>query len=280
MGSMITKAINNFLMGWAEKILDGAISACKYPVDLISHNIKTVDEWYGIFAGVAVALVVVVVLGRILMTILKQADESTDVTWANIVMDAIKSGASMPVMVFLQGILQGKVIYPLLKTVFSMNSKFTAKQVASLNKIPGGFTISGPLCILLAIFFAVVMVFFFVKMSIYYVEMMWFNITIPIVAVSIATETFDYGSTWWKKLIYYNITVFFQVLSLTFMVMCFENIGHGFWYLMGAIGFGVTTVRAPFVMDQFWSSTGITKAGTRNMIRSGSRFIGNKISRN
>ena len=61
MGSMITKAINNFLMGWAEKILDGAISACKYPVDLVSHNIKTVDEWYGIFAGVAVALVVVVV---------------------------------------------------------------------------------------------------------------------------------------------------------------------------------------------------------------------------
>lgn len=44
MGSMITKAINNFLMGWAEKILDGAISACKYPVDLISHNIKSVDE--------------------------------------------------------------------------------------------------------------------------------------------------------------------------------------------------------------------------------------------
>lgn len=278
MTKMITEAINNMLMGWIKSILDFFIGACQYPIKEITNNIKDVDKWYGIFAGFACSLMVVVVLGRIFMTIIKQADDSTDVTWSNIIMDALKSSAAMPIMVFLQGILQGQIILPLLQDVFSINSSFTTKQITSINKIPGGFVVSGIMCLLLALFFAVVMCFFFVKMCIYYVEMMWFNITIPLVAVSMATETFDYSSTWWKKLIYYNITIFFQVLSLTLMVTCFENIGKGFWFLMGTIGFGVTTIRPPFVMDQFWASTGITKAGTRNMARMGGRLAGNKIS--
>lgn len=278
MGKLITEAVNNMLMGWVKGILDFFIGACKYPVEQATHHIKEVEKWYQIFQGFSVALVIVVVLGRIFMTILKQADESTDVMWANIVMDSIKSAAAMPIMIFLQGILQKRIILPLLQNVFTLNKDFTTKQVTSINKIPGGFTLSGIMCLLLAIFFAVVMCFFFVKMCIYYVEMMWFNITIPLVAISMATETFDYGSTWWKKLIYYNLTAFFQVLSLTLMVLCFVNIGNGFWYLMGAIGFGVTTVRPPFVMDQFWASTGITKSGTRNMARASGRFITSKFS--
>lgn len=206
---------------------------------------------------------VLVVLGRIVMTILKEADESTDVTWANIIMDGIKSAAVIPVFVFLQGFIQGSITLPLLKYMFSSDQKFTAKSITGMNKVPGlkDVGISLPLQILFLLIFTVVTVVFFIKMCAFVADMAWYNLTIPLAAMSMATESFDYSGTWWKKYIYYNASIISQVLCMSLSVWCFTNMAkYGFIAFIGSIGFGFLVVKTPDAVKDFWVSTGVTKS--------------------
>lgn len=275
MGKMINDAITNFFSNLAANIMNGVLSFCNGIIDNVQKNIGEIDKWYGIFFGFSVSLIVIVMIGRCLVA-MSDTGAGEEVSISRILIDAFKASVSMPLMVFLQGFIQKQIIFPMLKQIFSINKSFTVKAVQNVGKsMPGGYQLSGIMVLLLLIFFAVVMCFFFVKMCIFYVEMMWFNVTIPLVAISMATETFDYSSTWWKKLVYYNLTILLQVLSLTLMITSFTQVHKGIWYLMAAIGFGVTTIRPPFVIDQLWASTGIAKAGVRNMARAGSRMVSN-----
>lgn len=266
---MISKWINKWITDTASSIMNFAVSASKAIVDQINQSLPVIKTWYGIFLAFATSLVVVVVLARIIMTIIKEADESTDVTWANIIMDATKSAIAIPVMVFLQGFLQTYITAPLAKAMFDMSGKYSAEAIIGTSKIPINHSATGAgasidvgtgMTMVFLLFFTVVTIAFMVKMSIYFADMLWYTLTIPFAAISIATETFDYGTTWWKKLVYYNASMLSQVLSLTLCIWCFTHIAtSGFIAFMGAIGFGWLVLHTPNVIQDFWTSTGITK---------------------
>lgn len=105
MGDMITNAIKGFFQTIADQLFSFAIKCVSAILDQIDQSLPIIKTWYAIFLAFATSLVVVIVLGRIITTLLKEADDTSDVTWANILMDALKSGASIPIMVFLQGSL-------------------------------------------------------------------------------------------------------------------------------------------------------------------------------
>ena len=112
-----------------------------------------------------------------------------------------------PVMVFLQGFLLKAIVFPLGKFMFSMNSKYTASMITGSKNIGGTLAIGSVMSLILLGFFAIVTVFFFFKMCIFMADIAWFYLTIPFAAISIATETWDYSGTWWKKLIYLNASM-------------------------------------------------------------------------
>ena len=270
---MVSDAITGFFSNLAGNILGGLLGICSGLIDNVSHHIGEVDKWFNRFLGFSVALMTVVVIVRCIMTISDTA-EGCEVSLSNILIGAIKGAISIPFLVFIQKVVQEQVIFPLLKYSFGLDKKFRVKAINNINKtMPGAIQLSAMLLLLLIIFYAVVLCFFFVKMCKYYVDMMWFNLTIPFVAVSMATETFNYGSTWWKKFIYYNLTILFQVISLSLMIGSFLQVNKGMSYLMGSIGFGFTTLGAPFVIDQLWASTGTTRGALRGMARAGSRMV-------
>ena len=155
MTEIIQSAISHFFEWLLSGLLDGLFNICKAIIDQANQSLPIVKTWYAIFLSFATSLVVVVVLGRIVMTIIKEADESTDVTWANIIMDGIKSAAVIPVFVFLQGFIQGSITLPLLKYMFSSDQQFTAKSITGMNKVPGlkDVGISLPLQILFLLIF-------------------------------------------------------------------------------------------------------------------------------
>src|SRR5699024_4066583 len=106
---LVQGAIAKFFEWALAGLLDSLFNICKAIIDQANQSLPIVKTWYAIFLSFATSLVVVVVLGRIVLTILKEADESTDVTWANIIMDGIISAAVIPVFVFLQGFIQGSI---------------------------------------------------------------------------------------------------------------------------------------------------------------------------
>ena len=277
MGDMITNAIKGFFQTIADQLFSFAIKCISAILDQIDQSLPIIKTWYAIFLAFATSLVVVIVLGRIITTLLKEADDTSDVTWANILMDALKSGASIPIMVFLQGFLGGNITNPLAKSMFTMSGRFTSKAILDTTSIPlkagaagasSAIHLGAWLIVLYLIFFAIVAVFFLIKMCIFFADIMWYNLAIPFTAVSIASETFDYGKQWWKKLIYLNISMLSQVLSLTICIYCFTNISKlGFIGFMGSIGFGWLVLHTPNVIQDFWQSTGVTKGGLTGAMR-------------
>lgn len=268
-GSVIGDKIDDWLKDVFKSIMNFAVSGLKAILNQLDTSLPIIDKWYGIFLAVATSMVVVVVLGRIIMTLVSEAEETTDATWANIVIDAVKSAIAIPIFVFLQGFLQTRIILPFAKSMFDMSGKFSANAIYKTAKITKNIELTGIMQILFLAFFAVVTVVFFIKMCIYFADMAWYNLSIPFVAMSIATESFDYSSTWWKKLIYYNTSMLAQVLSLTATIWCFTHIGTkwSFVAFMGSIGFGWLVIHPPHFIQDFWASTGITKSSGRSAMR-------------
>lgn len=271
---LVRGTIAKFFEWLLSGLLDGLFNICQAIIDQANQSLPIIQTWYAIFLSFATSLVVVVVLGRIIITMLKETDESTDVTWANIVMDGLKSAAVIPVFVFLQGFIQGSITLPLLRYMFSSDQAFTSKSITGMNKIPGlaSVGVSLPLQILFLLIFTIVTVVFFIKMCIFVADMAWYNLTIPLAAMSMATESFDYSGTWWKKYIYYNASIISQVLCMSLSVWSFTNMAkYGFMAFIGAIGFGFLVVKTPDAVKDFWASTGVTRStgmGAMRMLQS------------
>ncbi|MCK3678197.1 conjugal transfer protein TrbL family protein, partial [Lactiplantibacillus plantarum] len=116
--------------------------------------------------------------------------------------------------------------------------------------------------------FTVVTVVFFIKMCVFVADMAWYNLTIPLAAMSMATESFDYSGTWWKKYIYYNASIISQVLCMSLSVWCFTNMAkYGFIAFIASIGFGFLVVKTPDAVKDFWASTGVTKSAGMGAMR-------------
>lgn len=265
LGEKISNAINE----WIESAVNGAlkwvIDILKTTIGLLNTDMKEVTKFYNIFLALATSLVIVVVLARIVMTLVSEAEETTDATWANIVIDSIKSAISIPIMVFLQGFIIKYITIPFVKYSFNEAGGLSSKTIHHASDVAtsngSGYGYGVPILILG--FFLVVLVVFFFKIGIFFADLAFYNISIPLVAVSIATESFDYFSTWWKNLIYVNVTIIAQTGSLALMVASFSLLDKGWGYLAFTIGFGFLIINAPTIVQNIWQSTGIGKATGR-----------------
>lgn len=273
MGFSIVKPINDWLSSVAGSVMDFAVSGAKAILDQVTQNLPVITTWYNVFLAIAVSMVVSITLFRVIHTLLSNVDDSSDVTWINILMDSTKGAFLIPIMVFIQGFLQKKIVIPMAQGMFSMDSNYTSKAVQGVKDIPLAngsqkLALNGSMQVLFLVFFAIVTIAFLIKMCIYFADMAWYNLAVPFAAISIATESFDYSTMWWKKLVYYNISMLSQVLSLTLTIWCFTNLAnYGFIAFMGCIGFGWLVLHTPHVIQDFWASTGITKSGGRSAIR-------------
>ena len=269
MEKLISSAIGNFLKSTMTGILKWIMSIMTGTVDLLDTNLSEIAKYYAIFLAFSSALVVAVVLARIITTMLKEADDTTDATWANIVMDSLKSAVSIPIMVFIQGFLVTAITVPLIKYIFDDTKGLSMKTINHAIDVSTGtdkgFGLGVPLLIIA--FFLVVMVVFFVKIGVFVADLAFFNLAVPLVAVSIASENFEYASTWWKKLVYLNVSIITQTLSLALMVASLGLLDKGWGYLAFTIGFGFLVIKAPTIVQDLWQSTGLGKATVNTSMR-------------
>ncbi|WP_430515087.1 hypothetical protein [Lactococcus lactis] len=106
-----------------------------------------------IILGFATTLVVVVVLARIVLTILKEADESTDVTWSILLWIALNQLFQSLLWFSCNGFCSNLIIVPLGKYMFDMNTKYSANSIADTKKIGDTAQLGAFVQILLVAFF-------------------------------------------------------------------------------------------------------------------------------
>lgn len=259
------KMIKDFFLDMFTEILKFMIDILKATVELLGKNIKEISQYYNIVIAIASTLMVVVALTRIVSAMLAQADQSKQVTASNILMDTIKASVSIPIMLFLQKMMVSKIVVPVGKYLFDQDKKFTADMFKSLKKINidtyHTVQVGGFITILFVLFFCIVIGFFFYKVSVFVVNLAYFNLSIPLVAVSIVTENMDYSREWWQKLLYSCLTMLSQILSLTISIYGITHLRKGLICLMLAIGGGTLVFVPPFILDNLWTTTGMTKKG-------------------
>lgn len=263
--------INNYLTDFLSDLVKFFVSLLKEIVKVLDNNVPGFNTYYNIFVAVASSFIISVVLVRIVSTMLAEADESADVTWANIVMDSIRACMSIPIMLFLQKWLLKYIVIPLVNFMFNQESKFTAEAIKGTTEVfitpSQKVQMASAVTIVFILFFVVVLGFFFFKCSIFLVNMGYFHIAVPIVAVSIATKNMDYSREWWQKLLYSNLTLISQVLSLTVCIWGFTHLNKGLLAFMVCIGGGVLVISPPFVLDSLWTSSGMSKTGLSSAMR-------------
>lgn len=266
----IGEKINEYFIDSCVEIIKFFIDLLKEIVKLIGRNIDIFDTYYNIFIAIASTSIVSVVLVRIISTLMDEASESVDQTWASIVIDSIKACASIPIMLFLQKWLL-KICIIFVNYLFDQNAKFTADAIKGTNSVfvssSDKIQMTGFVTILFMLFFVVVLGFFFYKSSIFIVNMGYFHISIPLVAVSIATKNMDYSREWWQKLLYSNLTLVSQVLSLSLCIWGFTNLNKGLMSFIVCIGGGFLVMTPPFILDNLWTTTGMTKTGMSHAFR-------------
>lgn len=124
MGFSIVKPINDWLLSVAGSVMDFAVSGAKAILDQVTQNLPVITTWYNVFLAIAVSMVVSITLFRVIHTLLSNVDDSSDVTWINILMDSTKGAFLIPIMVFIQGFLQKKIVIPMAQGMFSMDSNY------------------------------------------------------------------------------------------------------------------------------------------------------------
>ena len=275
----IEEKINEYLSKMFSSVVDFFIKLLSGIVDLISEQLPIIKSYYNIFIAFAGVLLVSVILVRIITTMLREADESADVSWANIITSGLKACASIPIMLFVQKWLTETITLPLAKYIFSTNKEFTSDSIKGTTEVyilpTQKIEMGAFVTILFILFFVIVLGFFFWKISIFIVNLAYFNLAIPFVGISIATENMDYSKEWWQKLLYSNVTLLSQVLSLSVMVYGFTHLSDGLLSLMMLIGGGATVLTPPFIIDSIWTSSGMTKPmlrGATSMIKAAMLF--------
>ena len=86
MGFSIVKPINDWLSSVAGSVMDFAVSGAKAILDQVTQNLPVITTWYNVFLAIAVSMVFSITLFRVIHTLLSNVDDSSDVTWINILL--------------------------------------------------------------------------------------------------------------------------------------------------------------------------------------------------
>lgn len=262
--------INNWFASIFTEILKFFLSLFGSLASALDENVSLIDTWYNVFVALVGVLIVAVVLVRIFSALLSEGERASGIygmepTISIIIMDVVRACGAIPVMVFAQGLLQNKIIFPIIRWLFDEQALFSAETITDITSF-GGIQIGGFVLILFILFFAIVLGVFFFKMCIFYANLAFFTLATPFVAMSMVTENYDYFQTWWRKLLYMNLSLLAQVMSLTMTVWAFNNLGDSLQGFMLIIGGGVLVMRAPAIIEDFWSSSGTTNKAMRGAV--------------
>jgi len=269
MKEWVAEGINSWFTDIFTDMLNFFLGLFGSLIDSLSENVELVETWYTIFVAMVGVLIVAVVMVRIFFTLLSEGERASGIygmepTISIILMDSIKACGAIPVMVFAQGLLQDQIIFPIVKWLFDEQSMFSAETITDMGEV-GGVILSGFSLILFILFFAVVLGVFFFKMCKFYANLVFFTLGTPFVAMTMVTEDFNLFPTWWRKLLYMNLSLVAQVMSLTMMVWAITRPDITIQYFLLAIGSGILVMSAPALIKDFWSSSGTSRKAMQGM---------------
>jgi len=273
----IGEMISDLILGWVKDFIDVFI-------DLISNIVLNYDGIAGtaltahtLFVGFSATLLVVICLAQVIKMLLSEADGSQEANVAGLLINTVKSG------IFL-------VIAPLIVTttmqVCKIFTDFFFKDVGrtlkeGVDDIFSQDSLQGAINntawnFLLGLFIVIVLAFFIFKIAIEQAQLLFNEIIVPIVAVSIVSDDHNMISTWSKDIISHALTIITLVLSIAlFTEALFNRNDLDTWsQITMIIGTGALVISGPSVIKGIRYSSGVARSG-----QSAGRMVASRLLR-
>ncbi|MBC1228624.1 conjugal transfer protein TrbL family protein [Listeria booriae] len=257
----IRDKISEMVQGWVEDTLEAVFNffaKILFNPEGLSGFFATL---YKVFVGIGGAVLVCIILFRIVVFMLSEAEGSREANVGELIIATLKASAMVLVLPFMTFFSSKYIVQPLGEWMFGLMGKMTADKLLDyissdsvLSLMGNKFAIE-----LLTVFLLVVFIAFVFKICIYQADIILLQIMSVWAAISIASEDSNYMSVWWRELLSQVVSV---ILQMVLMVGIVEILTSDFkWYsLVLLIGFGVLIIRGPSVTRSMWYATGSGRA--------------------
>jgi len=261
--SWISEAITTVITDWVR-------SGIEFFVDLMQNVLLGTEGLagialtaYNLFVGIGALLLVTICLARIITMLLGEADNSKDGNVWKIILDTIRSGISLIIMPFIVSFSMNYIVIPLSQYFLENINEVTSENIDTFLEADGGQAFqSGFVQILLLIFVFIAFFFFCFKIFQSQANILLLEVLSPLVAISIASEEYDYSEPWWRDLLGHAMTIIVLTLTMVLFVEALLATQMEFWQQIGLIfGLGLLLFSGPTFLKQIYVHSGAGNAG-------------------
>lgn len=271
--------------GLNDKILEMFTGWLENAVDIFLQFIENVLLNYDGLAGIALnaynlfvilsgSLLVVICLTRVITMLIGEADGSQEANAWGIILDTIKAGIWLVLTPFIISVTMN--IVRILCEYFFADIGTTLNENIQVMVESENFkqAFDGLMSNLLVwLFVLIVVAFFVIKMFIAQANILFDEILSPIIAVSIASDNFDYTENWSRDILSHAVTIVVLVLSFALFVESLSGVteqGTIWNTLPMMIGSGALVISGPTLVKNLWFTSGAGRTGqavSRMLIR-------------
>lgn len=271
------------ILGWINKTLKGVVEVF---IEFIQNIVLNYDGLTGLATNAfhtltilsAIALITIC-LFRVLKMLIGEADGSQEANAWSIIIDTVKSGIFLVIGPLIVSVTfeVTKIITDSFTVELGSTMMDSVDDITSSSNIFSGTALS-IWTVILWLFVAIVLGFFVFKVAIEQVQLMFNEILVPIIAMSIVSEDYDMLNTWVKDLISHSLTIITLILSIALFseaILGF-TVEENFWpQITMVIGTGALVLAGPSLIKSIRFSSGVNRTA-QSAGRMAMRFIPRK----
>ncbi|MFL0198045.1 conjugal transfer protein TrbL family protein [Clostridium sp. WILCCON 0269] len=252
MGSLL----NDYFISSAKDVLQGSLDLAKKLIFTPQNLPDFANTVYNIFLGVGAYLLAIIVAVKLVNFMSDISNNCADYTVGELITRTVKASVMVVICPFLIKVIVGEIAFPLGNWIFNQISSNAADSLNNYIQSSGIASISkGFMLVVIIGFIAVASACFFIKMCVYQVDLIFLQIYSVPVAISMASDNFNFMDTWWRELISQVLTVITQLICMLGVTWALKN--EFTWYnFMILFGCCCNLIKGPRILRDMWYSTG------------------------
>lgn len=218
---------------------------------------------YNLFVFISGLLLVILCLSKVITMLLSEADGSQEANAWGIILDTIKAGLWLVMAPFIVSVMMRivKILTDFFMEDISNSLMEAIERIASADtfkEVNSSIMVN----LFIWVFVAVVVAFFVIKTFISHANIIMLLILSPVVAVSQASDNFDFTETWSRDLLSHAVTIIVLAFSMALFVETITATYDSQWGMYPMfIGSGALVISGPTLVKNLWFSSGASRAG-------------------
>lgn len=213
---------------------------------------------YGLFVFFGGILLVVMVLVKILIYQLSEAEGSTEADIWTILVNIVKSSSMVLILPAFLYFIMDQFVKPIGTFMFNSIGALTIEDIKILQHSESFVEIFNTTfsTLIVSTLIMVVIGVFLVKVCIVHAELLILELTSVFAAITIINDEHNYMGIWWREFLSQIVTLLLEIVSMLLFTQILMSDDFNWVKLAGLIGMGFVIIKGPSVAKSMWFTTG------------------------